>query len=68
LKYCVSARQPYSVLELADEIIVNYSDKDKIKMKAVLEQNDITLYFIDQYHYNDFINGKILLKDLQMIL
>ena len=30
MKYCVSARQPYSVLELADEIIVNYSDKDKI--------------------------------------
>lgn len=28
-----------------------YSDKDKEKMKLVLEQNDIKIYFIDQYHY-----------------
>lgn len=62
---------PDFYLPLTDEYIEvkgYYSDKDKIKMKAVLEQNDITLYFIDQYHYKDFVNGKILLKDLQMIL
>ena len=43
-----------------------YSDKDKEKMKLVLEQNDIKIYFIDQYHYQDYINGKIQLSELLM--
>ena len=30
MKYCVSGRQPYSVLKLADEISVLYNDKDRI--------------------------------------
>ncbi len=36
-----------------------YSDDDKEKMKLVLEQNDVKIYFIDQYHYHDYIDGKI---------
>ena len=43
-----------------------YSDKDKEKMKLVLEQNDVKIYFIDQYHYQDYINGKIQLSELLM--
>lgn len=30
MKYCVNGRQPYSVLKKADEIKMNYVDKDKI--------------------------------------
>ena len=30
MRYCVSGRQPYSVLKRADEIKVNYNDKDRI--------------------------------------
>ena len=30
MKYCISGRQPYSVLKQADEIKVKYNDKDRI--------------------------------------
>lgn len=30
MRYCVSGRQPYSVMKRADEIKVNYNDKDRI--------------------------------------
>lgn len=43
-----------------------YSNKDKEKMKLVLEQNDVKIYFIDQYHYHDYINGKVNLSELLM--
>ena len=43
-----------------------YSDKDKLKMKLVLEQNDVKIYFIDQYHYQDYVDGKIQLSELLM--
>lgn len=43
-----------------------YSNKDKEKMKLVLEQNNIKIYFIDQYHYQNYIDGKIKLSDLLM--
>ena len=43
-----------------------YSSKDKEKMKLVLEQNDVKIYFIDQYHYHDYINGKVNLSELLM--
>lgn len=43
-----------------------YSDNDKLKMKLVLEQNDVKIYFIDQYHYRDYIDGKIQLSELLM--
>lgn len=43
-----------------------YSVQAQEKMRLVLEQNDITLYFIGQYHYRDFINGRINLTELRL--
>lgn len=60
---------PDFYLPMTDEFIEvkgYYSDKDKEKMKLVLEQNDVKIYFIDQYHYQDYINGKIQLSELLM--
>jgi len=42
-----------------------FSDKDKIKMDAVLDQNpNVKIYFIQQQNYLDFINDLIELKDI----
>ena len=30
MRFCVSGRQPYSVIKRADEVKFNYNDKDKI--------------------------------------
>ena len=43
-----------------------YGNKDKDKMKLVLTQNNIKLYFIDKTTYYDFINGKINLDNTKM--
>lgn len=43
-----------------------YSDKDKLKMRLVLEQNNVKIYFIDSNHYHDYIDGKIQLSELLM--
>ena len=41
-----------------------YSDKDKEKMRLVLENNPgIRIYFIGEKQYKDFVNGKIVLND-----
>jgi hypothetical protein len=34
-----------------------FSDKDKLKMKLVLDQNDVKIYFIGSDKYQKFING-----------
>lgn len=40
-----------------------YSETDKIKMRLISEQYpDLKILFIDQWHYNDFILGKIPLS------
>ena len=45
MKYCLSGRQPLSVLKKCDEIKMEYSDKDKIiealKSMTILEINEL---------------------------
>lgn len=46
-----------------------YSDKDRLKMKLVHEQNkDKCILFIDQYRYLDFINDKLSLSETDLSL
>lgn len=44
-----------------------YGNLDKEKMKLVLSQNEIKLYFIGKDNYSNFLQNKIELKDLQMV-
>ena len=49
-----------------------FSDKDKLKMKFVLEQNDVKIYFIGSDKYFNFITEKInfddnLLLDIEIL-